>query len=385
MTSKLKLLVATSVSAFAIVGATPAYAVGTDAGSDITNTVSVAYEVGGTTQTAETDSDTFKVDRKVNLLIAKTDAVNTFVAPGQQNAAVTYNVTNLTNDTIDILLSTQQLAGDDFNVTLNSGTTGAEALYYLDDGNGIFDAGDTIITHIDNLAEDASVVVHVVADIPAGGVEDDTADVVLIGQAAISSVDGDGDGVADNPALTGTVGAAFSDDSGDADDAAVTQNVFADTAGTATTGTGATPADGAGDGYHSATDTYEIATADLTVAKTSTVLWDPINGSTNPKAVPGAVVEYCISVSNAAGATTATNVALTDDISALALTYYSTAATGPATVPAANGVRTTTDCGGATALTDGETGSESSGTISGNLGSVAAGDTEALIFRVTVD
>ena len=41
---------------------------------------------------------------------------------------------------------------------------------------------------------------------------------------------------------------------------------------------------------------------------------DPVNGTTNPKAIPGAVMEYCITVSNAAGAATATNLAISDPL-----------------------------------------------------------------------
>lgn len=45
--------------------------------------------------------------------------------------------------------------------------------------------------------------------------------------------------------------------------------------------------------------------AAISVTKVSTVLSDPVNGATFPKAIPGAVVDYCIRVSNAgpAGAT----------------------------------------------------------------------------------
>ncbi len=41
-----------------------------------------------------------------------------------------------------------------------------------------------------------------------------------------------------------------------------------------------------------------LATAVLVVQKTSTVISDPVNGTVNPKAIPGAVVEYAINVRN---------------------------------------------------------------------------------------
>ncbi len=369
MTSILKLLVATSTISVAALGANPAFAadLGTDAGTSITNNVSVAFNVGGTAQTAETDSDIFVVDREVNLVIAKSDAVNSSVAPGSTQQAVTYTVSNQTNDTIDVLLTSQQPGTDDFDVT---GTIS----YYLDNGAtaGVFDGTDTLITYIDNLAEDTSVTVHAVANIPDGVVTGNLADVILIGQAASHG----GAGLAATG--TGVQGTAFTDDSGDADDPTVVQNVFADAAGSGTS-------DDAADGYHSATDIYEVSAADISVSKTSKILWDPVNGSTNPKAIPGAIVEYCIAVANAAGGAPATGVAISDTIPAN-LTYYSSLATGPVTVPGIIGVVTEGTVTGSACNADGSgTGAQAAGVVSGNLGTVASGATETLIFRVIVD
>ncbi|MEP2989139.1 MAG: hypothetical protein ABJN65_15615 [Parasphingorhabdus sp.] len=358
MTSKLKLLVATSAISVAMLGANPAFAadLGTDAGTSITNNVSVTYSVGGTAQTPPpVASDTFVVDREVNLVVTRTDNVNTLVAPEATQQALTYTVSNQTNDTIDVLLTSEQLGTDDFDVT---GTI----TYYLDDGTtpGVFDAGDTQITSIEDLAEDETVTVHLVANIPTGVVTGNESEVILIGQAA------------------DTTGTAFVNNIGDADDPTLVQNVFADGAGTRTGGA-------AGDGYHSDTDTYEVSAANLTVAKTSTVLWDPINGSSDPKAIPGSVIEYCIAVTNAAGSAAATNVAITDDISALDLDYYATApVSGPITIPTANGVVSANSCNGTGTNADASGLGHSSGTISGNLGNVAQNTTEVLLFRVTV-
>ena len=354
MTSKLKLLVATSAFSMEALGVNPAYAgdLGTDAGTSITNNVSVAFNVGGTIQTAETDSDTFVVDREVNLVITKSDTVNTIVAPAATQQAVTYTVSNQTNDTIDVLLTAEQLGGDDFNVT--GATT-----FYLDDGNGIFDGADTLITSVNDLAEDVTVVVHAVANIPAGVVTGDLANIVLIGRAADS-----------------VTGIAFVDNSGDADDAAVVQNVFADGAGT---GTG----DVAGDGYHSDTDTYEVAGADISVFKSSRVVSDPL-GSTNPKAIPGAIVEYCISVANGAGSASATGVTITDtlpaDVGGNGITFVTGSILVDATAVITAGPPQTQTCSGGVAG-----GSFADPTVSGTLSDIAAGTNRAMIFRVAVD
>lgn len=57
----------------------------------------------------------------------------------------------------------------------------------------------------------------------------------------------------------------------------------------------------------------------LGVTKVSTLVSDPFNGTTNPRAIPGAIIEYCILVQNP-GSGTATNVVGTDTVPAT-LTY----------------------------------------------------------------
>jgi uncharacterized repeat protein (TIGR01451 family) len=53
----------------------------------------------------------------------------------------------------------------------------------------------------------------------------------------------------------------------------------------------------------------------ISVTKVSSVLSDPVNGTTNPKAIPGAVIEYCILVSNT-GTNTLSNIAASDTLPA---------------------------------------------------------------------
>ena len=99
--------------------------------------------------------------------------------------------------------------------------------------------------------------------------------------------------------------------------ATITQTAGANTAGVDTVFAD-TNADGntARDGIHFDEDDYTILAANLTATKTSRIISDPLNGTTNPKMIPGAVVEYCITVSNAAGSATASNVAFSDTLPA---------------------------------------------------------------------
>lgn len=55
--------------------------------------------------------------------------------------------------------------------------------------------------------------------------------------------------------------------------------------------------------------------ANLSVTKVSSVISDPQNGGTNPKAIPGAVIQYCITVTNPDSGT-ASNVAVNDVVPA---------------------------------------------------------------------
>jgi uncharacterized repeat protein (TIGR01451 family) len=60
-----------------------------------------------------------------------------------------------------------------------------------------------------------------------------------------------------------------------------------------------------------------LATANLVVTKTSTVISDPVNGTVNPKLIPGAVVEYAISVTNAGNrSVTASSIFIADALPA---------------------------------------------------------------------
>lgn len=110
----------------------------------------------------------------------------------------------------------------------------------------------------------------------------------------------------------------------------------------------------------------------LTQIKSTTLISDPVNGTTNPTAIPGAVMEYCILVANAAGAATATGLNLSDPLPAT-VTYSS------AYGAFLNGTVT-----GATCNTDDTAGgSYHAGTITvpGTLSSLTAGSTETLRSR----
>ena len=108
----------------------------------------------------------------------------------------------------------------------------------------------------------------------------------------------------------------------------------------------------------------------------SQVISDPVNGTTNPKAIPGATVQYCITVANAAGAATATDVDVVDDLPAdLAFDAgYGIYVNGNATCE--SGVT-----GGSFAAGGGAGGLDR---VSGALSDIAAGQTRSLYFRAEI-
>ena len=155
--------------------------------------------------------------------------------------------------------------------------------------------------------------------------------------------------------------------------------VVAATSGANTSGMDTVFADAAGatdaqyDGKHSAKDDYTVSAATLSVLKTSTLISDPVNGTTNPKAIPGATIEYCIIVSNGAGSATATGITVTDP-----LPTTTTYVTGTTYV---DGTATSGVCN-----SDGTLGgSFASGTVSGTLSNIAGGQTKTLRFRATIN
>ncbi len=354
-----RLLGTVGAAALAAMGASPALASGTASGTTITNTVSVNYKVGGVDQTATGASNSFKVDRKVNLTVAEVGTTTTQVSPGQTAAVTAYIVTNNSNATLDFALTAAQQTG---GAGAHSNTDNFDAtnvkIYVDTNGNGSYDAGtDLEVSYLDELGADQSKTVFVVVDIPLSRNSGDVAAVTLTATGREG-----GTASSQGAALSQTNSSAANEV-----DPNFVDTVFAD-------GAGAT--DGVRDGAHSAKDDYSILAAALTVLKTSRIISDPLNGTSNPKAIPGATIEYCISVANAAGSATANNVAISDPL--------------PATVTYDSGFGILVDG----TLTSGQCNADGSAgggynsgttTVSGTLSAIAASGAKTLLFRATIN
>lgn len=273
-----------------------ASAAGTAASTPINNQSTVSYSVGGVAQAPIESSPTgnttpgggaptsFVVDNRIDLTVNEVSGGATAATPGQLNLVTAFRVTNTGNAAQGYQLTPTNLTGG--ALFGNTDNTDVANLRVFVDGNanGVYDAGVDTATAIDTLAADANVVVFIVADVPANATNGQFANVQLSARAAVA----------------GTAGATLATETAGADTPGAVDIVFGDAGRDAT---------------ELAADQYAIASAALTVQKTSSVVDDPFNGTTNPKAIPGAHVEYAVTISNT-GAAPATGLQITDPLPA---------------------------------------------------------------------
>ena len=287
-----------------------AFALGTDEDTDINNRASVDYAVGGVGQVviesapgagnstpgATLGTDTvFEVDRLIDFEVTGPGG-NTIIAPGELDAVLIFTMTNSGNDHQDFGFVVTNLAGPDFD--MNAGTL--QVFVDAAPFDGVYVAVDDTATFVDELVPDGvtTATIFVVADadspIPVDG---DLADMQLEARA----YDG-------NDGVTGAQGGLAADHSGDVDVVGTVQNVFGEL-GLVNY-----------DNRFEATGTYEVQAATLTVSKASAVISDPFSVAPNWKAIPGAVVEYTVTIVNN-GSVAADNVSVSDTIQIANVTF----------------------------------------------------------------
>jgi uncharacterized repeat protein (TIGR01451 family) len=347
----------------------------TPAGVTIQNRATVNYSVGGVAQTVIESSPTgnttpganaganttFVVDNLVDLTVAESSGNATVTSPGVNGAALAFTVTNTGNSNEGYQLSLAEEVGtmlfgnaDTFNVGLpnlqirvdEDPSSGGGT------GNDNYDGTETA-TAIDTLAPGASISVFVIGNIPLTALNGAFANVRVQARAA----------------TPGTNGATLEVASPGANDPATVEIVFGDTGNDAT---------------ESAADQYAIQSAALTVTKAATVISDPF-ASASPRAVPGAIVEYTVTVANG-GATAATGVGVSDPVPANT-TFVAGAYAGSSDVLITGGavptciVETPADTNGDGCYNDGTQ------LIVGAtaLGTIGAGNSATVTFRVTIN
>lgn len=191
------------------------------------------------------------------------------------------------------------------------------------------------------------------------------------GEQVASSVSdggsGDGDGAAN-----GTIALALTPPANSATGATIARFRFASASGAASSGLA---------GFGEVED-YQLTIIypSMAVTKTSSVISDPTNGTTNPKAIPGATVRYCVLMTNT-GNTSASTVQMADSLP-------------PAISYVAGSLRSGTSCAAAaTVEDDGNTGADESdpfgasasgSNIAGSAPALAAGGSVALTYEAIV-
>lgn len=266
-----RLLVGAIIMLAAWVPARFALALGTSAGTDITNQATATYTVGTTGFTENSNTTSTTVAELLDVTVTWQDAGNVTVSPSDKDQVLTFRVTNTGNGTDDYTLGgISTLGGDDFDPTL-------VGLYFDTNGNGVYDPGTdqqyVAGTNDPALDADASITIFVLNDIPAAGLSNGD-----LGNSQLAATSKTGNGA------PGTV-----------------------IAGVGEAGTDAVV--GTSGGSDDAIGTYVVSSVAVSVVKSATI-GDPFGG-TEP--VPGAVISYSVVVT-VGGSGTALGVVITDPI-----------------------------------------------------------------------
>jgi uncharacterized repeat protein (TIGR01451 family) len=288
-----------------------AFADGTAPGVTVTNLATVNYDVGAVAQAPVESSEAgnstpgigngtttdFTVDRKIDLTVTQMLGTYVGVYPGETGAILRFDVQNAGNQVQDFSLSAvNELVGTTEPVSSETDDIDAVTLTAFVDvnTNNQYDAGtDTL--YIDELGVDATLEVLVAVDVPAGAANTEQMMVSLVATALEGGA-------------AAAQGAAVAEEGGVNVQGGAYETVFIDGAG---------DADAAQDAAHSDMWALEVSAAALTITKTMDVLSDPSGAvSPNAKAIPGAVIEFTITLANAAGSGDAINVEVTDPIPA---------------------------------------------------------------------
>ena len=164
------------------------YGAGTGAGTTISNTASVSYEVGGATVNADSDPVTITVQELINVTIISQDSGNVSVSSPETGAKLKFQVTNTGNGDEAFIFNQVGLG--------NTAANRFEAIpskIYIDDGDGVFDP--SIDVEYDNsaptsIAPDDSITIWVTSDIPDSLNNNDTSQVQVSASSKTFSDDG---------------------------------------------------------------------------------------------------------------------------------------------------------------------------------------------------
>jgi hypothetical protein len=306
----------------------------TSQNSSISNSAQLTFDVGAVTgqtlnssptgngdTTAAGEATVFLVDRLIDLSITQTATASPIgISAGGNDYVLEFTLVNESNSNMDFVLDAT--ANTSLSVTLADAGTGLTppggnqfeatvTAIYGDGGNDTFEgggSGDDTLNRLKDVSEDIgnsdnSRKIYVVVSVPAAQVLTDYSYISVTARAALTDADSNGstDVAAlindDNGRLSSNGSISVPDNVPDAADEV--QNVFSD-GPSEVVYNGSVIADGstiAQNGQFSSTRLLTVDSA-LILAKTSLVIWDNLNGFDNPKALPGAFVQYTLTITN---------------------------------------------------------------------------------------
>ncbi len=250
-------------------------AAGTAAGTDISNTAQVSFDVDGTPVTQDSNTVVVTVAEILDVAVVL-QSPQTAVSAGETGRELLFTVTNTGNGSESFRLDFNNDFLSDPAVDFNP-VAQTPAIYFDTDGSLDFSPGDVAYSPGSNdpaLLPDASVSILIVNDIPAAVNNGD------VGRSALSAVSGTG---------SGTPGTVFAGQGEAGVDAVV----------------------GTSNADQSAVGEYVVS--EVTVAATKSAAVANQFGQTEP--IPGATITYTIDV-EVTDTGTATNVVVTDAIPA---------------------------------------------------------------------
>jgi uncharacterized repeat protein (TIGR01451 family) len=307
--------------------ASPAFAAGTPAGTNITNVATATYELpNGDEASIDSNIVTLKVDELLDVSVAWGDSADVGTSPGLVAQLLKFAVTNGGNGPESFTLGTvANGGGDDFDPAVT-------AIILDSNGNGAYDAGvDTVYvagTNDPQLAPDETKTVFVLSTIPLAAGDGHR------GRVDLNAVAKTGSGA------PGTSFAGLGEGGGDAV-------------------VGATGADGEDDGY------YRVAKASVAFVKSAAVA-DPFGGATKS---PGSIITYTLAAT-VSGTGSLANLRVSDAVPA-GTTYKADSLA--------------LDGSPLTDADDADAGRFTGTAIAVGLGSVAAGTTKTVTFQVKID
>ena len=296
----------------------------TTAGTTVSNTFTLNYEVNDTPQEEINNEDpgdetVFNVDRLVNVTV--TTLGDTEVVADQDNALLPFVVVNNGNDEHAYVLSLEQVTDSTDDFDTSAASTAPDIIYYTQAADT---SGDGVLSAVERAAatpEDYSA-----TNVPVLDADERVFVFVRQNIAPAPLTDGDEGGViliADTQSITSAAGApvtyidTVADTDGNNSDTLIVENVLADEPGDAA-------GDGVRDGSHSDRGNYIIENPNVTATKE---VFGVASGAVNTcEAIPGtyakpventeyftpgSCVEYVIEVTNA-GSTDATDIELID-------------------------------------------------------------------------